>query len=69
MAVALTVEDAMAVPDLVDADMTVYADTGAVEMTVADVVNAHQIHPPQTHTPSTPTNALTRTPLTTSNPA
>ena len=65
----LTAEDAMATPDVVDLDMTVDADTGAVEMTVADVVNAPQTHTPQTHTPSTSTNALTRTPLTAPNPA
>ena len=66
---ALTAEDAMAATDVVNADMTVDADTGAVEMTVADVVNSPQTHTPQTHTPSTPTNALTRTPLTAPNPA
>ena len=43
---ALTAVDAMAAPDVMGADMTVAADTGPVEMTVADVVNA-----PQTHTP------------------
>ena len=66
---AMTAVDAMAAPYVVGADMTVDADTGAAEMTVADVVNAHQIHPPQTHTPSTPANDLTRTLLTASNPA
>ena len=50
-AVALTAEDAMAAPDVVGADMTVDADTGAVGITVADVVNAPQTHTPQTHTP------------------
>ena len=49
---------------LVGADMTVAADTGAVAMTVSDVVIA-----PQTHTPSAPTNSLTKTPLTALNPA
>ena len=45
---ALTAVDAMDAPgmtDVVGADMTVAADTGAVAMTVADVVIA-----PQTHT-------------------
>ena len=42
---ALTAVDAKAAADLVGADMTVAADTGAVAMTVADVVIA-----PQTHT-------------------
>ena len=66
---ALTAEDAMAAPDVVGADMAVDADTGAAEMTVADVVNAPQTHTPQTHTPSTTKNALTRTLLTAPNPA
>ena len=61
---ALTAVDAMAAPDVVGADMTVAVDTGAVAMTVADVVIA-----PQAHTPSAPTNALTKTPLTALNPA
>ena len=61
---ALTAVDAMAAPDVVGEDMTVDADTGAVEMTVADVVIA-----PQAHTPTVPTNALTKTPLTALNPA
>ena len=61
---ALTATDAMAAPDVVGADMTVAAETGAVVMTVADVVIA-----PQTHTPSSPTNALTKTPLAALNPA
>ena len=63
MAVALAVVDAMAAPDVTDvvgADMTVAAETGAVEMTVADVVIASQAH-----TPSGPTDALTKKPLTT----
>ena len=54
VAVSLTAVDAMAAPDVVGADMTVDADTGAVEMTVADVVNAPQTHTPQTNTPSAP---------------
>ena len=60
----LTVVDAMAAPSVVGADTTVAADTGAVAMTVADVVIA-----PQAHTPSYPTNALIKTPLTAQNPA
>ena len=61
---ALTAVDAMAAPDVVGKDMTVAADTGAVEMTVADmVVN------PQAHTPKAPKNALTKTPLTALNSA
>ena len=56
---ALTVVDAMAAPDVVGADMTVAADTGAVAMTVADVVIA-----PQAHTPSGLTDALTKNLLT-----
>ena len=62
-AVALTAVDAMAKPDVVGEDMTVAADTGAVEMTVADVVIA-----PQAHTPTAPTDALAKTPSTTLNP-
>ena len=49
MAVALAAVDAMAAPDVIDvvgADMTVVADTGAVAMTVADVVIASQAQPP-----------------------
>ena len=61
---ALTAVDAMAAPDVVGADMKVAADTGAVVMTVADVVIS-----PQAHTPSVPTNALSKTPLTAQNPA
>ena len=61
---ALTTVDAMSAPDVVGTDMTVASDTGAVEMTVADVVIA-----PQDHTPSAPENALTKTPLTALNPA
>ena len=64
MAVALTVVDAMAAPDVVGEDMTVDEDTGAVKMTVADVVIS-----PQSHTPTAPKNALTKTPLTALNPA
>ena len=60
---ALTAVDALAAADVVGADMTVSVDTGAVAMTVADVVIA-----PQDHTPSAPTNALTKTPLTALNP-
>ena len=63
-AVALTAVDAMAASDVVVTYMAVAADTGAVAMTVADVVIA-----PEAHTPSAPTNALTKTPLTARNPA
>ena len=56
---ALTAEDAKAAADVVGADMTVAADTGAVAITKTDVVTA-----PQTHTPSDLINALTRMPLT-----
>ena len=56
---ALTAEDAEAAADVVGADMTVAADTGAVTITKTDVVIA-----PQTHTPSDLTNALTKIPLT-----
>ena len=56
---ALTAVNTMATPDVVGADMTVAADTGAVVMTVADVVIATQAH-----TPSGPTNALTKKPFT-----
>ena len=62
MDVALAAVDAMAAPDVTDvvgADMTVVADTGAVAMTVADVVIASQAQPP-----SDPKTALTKTPLT-----
>ena len=61
---ALTTVYAMAAQDVVGADMTVAADTGAVAMTVADVVIA-----PQAHTPSGPTDALTKKPLTALNRA
>ena len=61
---ALTAEDAKAAADVVDADMTVAADTGAVAITKTDVVIA-----PQAHTPTDLTNALTKTPLTALNPA
>ena len=57
---ALTAEDAKAAADVVGADMTVDADTGAVAITKTDVMIA-----PQTHTPSDLTNALTKMPLTT----
>ena len=56
---ALTAEDAKAVVDVVGTDMTVAAVTGAVAITKSDVVIA-----PQAHTPSGPTNALTKMPLT-----
>ena len=59
---ALYAVDAMAAPDVTDmvgADMTVVADTGAVAMTVADVVTASQAQPP-----SDLKTALTKTPLT-----
>ena len=56
---ALTAEDAKAAADVVGADMTVAADTGAVAITKTDVVIA-----PQAHTPSGLTNALTKIPLT-----
>ena len=65
----LTAVDAMAAPDVVGADMTVDADTGAVAMTVADVMNDPQTHIPQTHTPSATTNALIKKPLTALNPS
>ena len=61
---ALTTVDAMAAPDVVGADMTVAADMGAVSMTVADVVISLQAH-----TPSGPTYALTKKPLTAQNRA
>ena len=61
---ALTAEDAKATADVVGADMTVAADTGAVEITISDVVIA-----PQAHTPSGPTDALTKKPLTAQNQA
>ena len=66
-AVALAAVDAMAAPDVTDvvgADMTVAAETGAMEMTVADVVVASQAH-----TPSGPTDDLTKKPLTMQNRA
>ena len=56
---ALTAEDAKAAVDMVGADMTVAADTGAVAITKTDVGIA-----PQSHTPSGPTDALTKKPLT-----
>ena len=62
VAVALAAVDAMAAPDVTDvvgADMTVVADTGAVAMTVTDVVTASQAQ-----STSDPKTALTKTPLT-----
>ena len=59
MAVALTAEYAKATADMVGADMTVAADTGAVEITKTDVMIA-----PQAHTPTDLTNDLTKMPLT-----
>ena len=62
MAVALAAVAAMAAPDVTDvvgADMTVVTDTGALAMTVADVVTASQAQPP-----SDVKTALTKTPLT-----
>ena len=59
---ALAALDAMAVlyvTDVVGADMTVVADTEAVEMTVVDVVTASQAQPP-----SDLKTALTKTSLT-----
>ena len=58
-AVALTAEDAKAAADVVGADMTV-----AVAITSSDVVIALQAH-----TPSGPTDALTKKPLTAQNRA
>ena len=56
---ALTAEDAKAVADVVGADMTVAADTGAVAITKTNVMIA-----PQAHTPTDLKNALTKMPLT-----
>ena len=56
---ALTAVDAKAAADVVGADMTVAADTGAVAITKTDVVTA-----PQTHTPSELKNALSNMLLT-----
>ena len=56
---ALTAVNVKAAADVVGADMTVAADTGAVVMTRTYVVTA-----PQTHTPSDLTNALTKMLLT-----
>ena len=67
MAVALAAVDAMAAPDVtdvVDADMTVAADTGSVARAVVDVVIA-----PQALTTSGPTYALTKKPPTAQNRA
>ena len=61
---ALTAEDAKATADVVGADMTVAADTGGVAITISEVVIA-----PQAHTPSGPTDALTKKPLTAQNRA
>ena len=58
-AVALTAEDAKAAADVVGADMTVVADTGAVAITKTDIVIA-----PQARTPSGLTNALPKMSLT-----
>ena len=55
----LTAEDAKAAADVVGADMTVAADTGAVAITKTDVIIA-----PQAHSPTDLTNALTKMPLT-----
>ena len=59
---ALTAEEAKAAADVVGADMTVAGDTGAVAITISDVVIE-----PQAHTPSGPTDALTKKPLTAQN--
>ena len=56
---ALTAEDAKAAADVVVANMTVAADTGAVSITKTDVVIT-----PQAHTPSGLKNDLTNMPLT-----
>ena len=56
---ALTAEDAKDAAEVVGADMTVAADTGAVAIIKSDVVIV-----PQAHTPSGLTNALTKKPLT-----
>ena len=58
-AVALNAEDAKAAADVVGADMTVAADTGAVAITKTDVLIA-----PQTHTPLDLKNSLTKMLLT-----
>ena len=55
----LTAEDVKDAANVVGADMTVSADTGAVEITKSDVVIA-----PQAHTPSGPKDSLTKKPLT-----
>ena len=57
--VALTAADVKGEADVEGADTTVAADMGDVAMTKTDVVT-----PPQTHTPSDLTNALTKMPLT-----
>ena len=59
MAVALAEVDMMAAPDVTDVmgpDMTVLVDTGAVAMTVADVVITSKAQPT-----SDPKAALTKT--------
>ena len=61
---ALTAEDAKAAADVVGADMTVATDTGAVAITISDVVIA-----PQDHTPLGLTDALTKNPLSALNQA
>ena len=58
-AVALTAVDAKAAADVVGADMTVAADTGAVAIIKTDVMIA-----PQAHTPTDLTNDLNKMPLT-----
>ena len=62
MAVALAAVNVMAeadVTDVVAADLTAFADTEDVTMTVLDVVTAYQAQPP-----SDLRTALTKTPLT-----
>ena len=64
---ALAAVDVVAAPDVTDvvsADMIVAADKGAMEMDVVDGVIASQAH-----TPSGPTYALTKKPLTAQNRA
>ena len=62
MSVALAAVDVMAAPDVTDvvgAYMTVVADTGAVAITISDVVIESQAQPT-----SDPKTALNKTPLT-----
>ena len=62
VSVALAAVDVMAAPDVTDvvgADLTVVADTEAVEMIVADLVTTSQAQPT-----SDLKTALTKTPLT-----